>query len=246
MDRMAYVAMSGAKQAMQAQSVASHNVANVSTTGFRADLQRFSSAPVYGDVQASRVNAITEHEQADLSQGVLINTGGELDVAVRGEGWIAVQAPDGSEAMTRAGDLQLNELGQLMTGAGHPVLGDGGPVALPPGTGITIGADGSISLVPLGQNPINVAVVDRIKLVNPPRAEIEKGLDGLFRMSSGEAPAADAAVKLDAGVLEGSNVNAASALVDMIHYSRQFEMQIKLIGEARDNADASAAIMRMR
>ncbi|MEL7450086.1 MAG: flagellar basal-body rod protein FlgF [Pseudomonadota bacterium] len=246
MDRMAYIAMSGAKQAMQAQSLTSHNIANVSTVGFRADMQRFASEPVYGEVQASRVNAVTRQEQADFTLGSMMNTGGELDVAIQGEGWIAVQAPDGSEAMTRAGDLQLNEFGQLLTGAGHPVLGDGGPVALPPGSNITIGNDGSISLVPLGQTPNTVAVVDRIKLVNPPRADITKGLDGLFRTSTGTAPEADAGVTLSAGVLEGSNVNAASALVDMINFSRQFEMQVKLIGEARDNADASAAIMRVR
>lgn len=246
MDKMIYVAMSGAKQAMQAQTVVSHNIANVSTTGFRADLQRFSSEPVYGDVQASRVNAVTRPEQAEFSQGAMITTDGELDVAVRGEGWIAVQSADGGEAMTRAGDLQLNEFGQLLTGAGYPVLGDGGPVALPPGSNVTIGSDGSISLVPLGQNPDTVAVVDRIKLVNPPREELQKGLDGLFRTRSGAVPDADAAVRLDAGVLEGSNVNAAAALVDMIHYSRQFEMQVKLISEAKDNADASAAIMRVR
>ncbi len=246
MDRMAYVAMSGAKQAMQAQSVVSHNIANVSTTGFRADMQRFASEPVYGDVQASRVNAVTRKEQSDFSHGAMISTGGELDVAVRGDGWIAVQSPDGGEAMTRAGDLKLNEFGQLTTGGGHPVLGDGGPIALPPGSNITVGNDGSISLVPLGQNPDTVAVIDRIKLVNPAREDLQKGYDGLFRSKSGAALESDAKVQLDSGVLESSNVNAASALVDMINFSRQFEMQVKLIGEARDNADASAAIMRVR
>jgi flagellar basal-body rod protein FlgF len=126
MDRMIYLAMTGAKQTMQAQTANSHNLANASTTGFRADLNAFSSDPVEGPGYASRVNAVSQGEGTDFSTGTMQSTGRALDIAVQGEGWIAVQGPDGGEAYTRAGDLQLTANGNLVNGSGHPVMGDGG------------------------------------------------------------------------------------------------------------------------
>lgn len=246
MDRLGYIAMTGAKQSMQAQGVVSNNIANASTTGFRAELLGATSAPIYGDGYASRVNVISAGAGADFAAGSTRATGRELDVAIQRDGWIAVQAADGSEAYTRAGDLQLNSVGLMTTGSGLPVIGDGGPVAVPPHSKLTIGRDGTISIVPLGQGPSTLAVVDRIKLVNPGNEELKRGSDGLFRLRNGDEAPAEAGVTLMSGTLESSNVNAAGSLVDMIELSRLYEMQIKMISTAKEDADAAAQLMRMR
>ena len=246
MDRMLYVAMSGAKQIMLAQAVNNNNLANVSTTGFRADLDAFRSMPVFGPGYPSRVYTMTESPGTDMSSGALTTTGRELDIAVNGQGWITVQAPDGSEAYTRAGDLRVSVNGQLETGAGHPVMGNGGPISVPPFEKFEIGSDGTISILPIGQAPSALAVVDRIKLVNPLQRDMEKGVDGLMRVknSRGDVPA-DATVSLAGGVLESSNVNAVEAMVKMIELSRHYETQIKMMRVAQDNDVAATQMMRM-
>ncbi|MEM6639220.1 MAG: flagellar basal-body rod protein FlgF [Pseudomonadota bacterium] len=245
MDRLGYIAMTGATHTMRAQAVVSNNLANISTTGFRAELVAADSAPIYGDVHPSRVNVVTAGYGADFSAGAIMPTGRDLDVAINGEGFIGVQAPDGQEAYTRAGDFYIDTLGMLKTANGLPVMGDGGPVAVPPNSSLTIGADGTISVVPLGQPSNALAIVDRIRLVNPPTQELARGRDGLFRMKGGETAEADASVTLVTGSLETSNVNASAALVEMIELSRTYEMQIKTIETARDDADRAAQLMRL-
>lgn len=245
MDRVIYVAMTGAKHTMRANQANTNNLANINTTGFRADLTAFQSRPIEGAGYPSRINAVAETDGADFSQGSLITTGRDLDVAVKGEGWLAVQAADGSEAYTRAGDLTLNSSGMLLTKAGQPVLGNGGPITLPPYSKLEVGRDGTISILPVGQAPSTLAVVDRIKLVNPPRDQLNKGSDGLFRTTDGSAPPADASVTLASGSLETSNVNGVSALVNMIELSRHLEMQVKLIKQAQENDAATAQLMRL-
>lgn len=245
MDDRIWLAMTGAKQTEYAQTVNSNNLANVSTTGFRADLHAFSSAPIEGPGVDSRVNAVAETYGTDFARGSVVSTGRDLDIAIQGNGFIAVQAPDGSEAYTRAGDLRIESGGLLATGAGHLVIGDGGPVAVPPNASLTIGADGTISVQPLGQGPETLSVVDRIKLVDPDAAQLAKGEDGLLRLPEGEVAPASADVRLTAGALEGSNVNIARTLVNMIELSRQYEMQINVIKTAKEDADAAAQMMRM-
>lgn len=245
MDEMIFLAMTGAKQTEYAQAINSNNLANVSTTGFRADLHSFSSTPVDGPGVESRVNAVVDSYGTDFSQGPIANTGRDLDVAVRGEGFIAVQAPDGSEAYTRAGDLRVEAGGLLSTGAGHLVMGDGGPVAIPPNGSLLIGNDGTISIQPLGQGPETLSIVDRIKLVNPDTARLQKGEDGLLRLPDGESADADASVALTSGALEQSNVNVARTLVNMIELARQYEMQINVMKSSEENADAAASLMRL-
>lgn len=242
---MLYIAMSGAKQTMQAQAANANNLANVATTGFREDLQAFSSQALTGAGHPSRVYSVTGETGVNLAPGTQVHTGNELDVAVMGEGWIAVQGPDGAEAYTRAGDLRLTPNGMLVTGSGHPVLGDSGaPVSIPPAEKIEIAADGTISIRPLGQTPEALAVIDRIKLVNPDPEQMVKGGQGLMHARDGVAPP-DASVRLAAGVLEGSNVNAIDAMVNMISLSRQFEMQVKMMKAADENDRASAQLMQI-
>ncbi len=245
MDRMIYVAMSGAKETMLAQTTNSNNLANANTTGFRAELQQFRSMPLFGDGFPSRVYGMSEHPDTDFTPGPIVSTGRELDAAIKGEGWFAVQAKDGNEAYTRRGDLMLDANGLLTTGNGLPVMGDGGPVAIPPAEKIDIAADGTISIRPLGQAANELAVIDRIKMVNPPLPEMEKGTDGLFRQKNGEQAEADANIQLVTGALESSNVNIVNAMVDMIELSRRYEMEVKMMKTAEEVDDASASIMRM-
>jgi flagellar basal-body rod protein FlgF len=245
MDRMLYVAMSGAKQTMLAQSVNAHNLANTSTTGFRADLARMQSMPVYGPGYGTRVYGQSESNGTDMSSGGVISTGRELDIAIKGEGLIAIQAPDGGESYTRAGDLQLTATGQLLTGAGYPVIGNGGPIAIPPAEKIEIADDGTISIHPIGQETASLAVIDRIKLVKPEKTQLVKGDQGLLQTKDGTPAPADAGVKVASGTLETSNVNAIEAMVSMIELARKYEMQVKMMRTASENASATAKLMQL-
>ena len=245
MDRSLYIAMTGAAQALKAQATNSHNLANVSTTGFKASLDSFKSVPVEGEGHASRVYAVAAHAGNDVSPGPINPTGRELDFAVNGEGWIAVQSVDGNEAYTRAGDLRVSSAGILVTGAGHPVIGNSGPIAIPPAEKLEIGSDGTISIRPLGQTAQSLAVVDRIRLVNPPGSEMRRGGDSLFRHVSNEPQVPDAGVTIQAGALEGSNVSAVESLARMIELSRQFEMQVKVMRAAESNEEKATELMRL-
>ncbi|MBK6599813.1 MAG: flagellar basal-body rod protein FlgF [Proteobacteria bacterium] len=245
MDRMLYVAMSGAKETLRAQGVNNHNVANASTTGFRADLAAFQSRAVDGTGWASRVYATNTTTGWNHHSGALLSTGRDLDIAINGEGWLAVQSPDGSEAYTRAGDLGIGADGLLRTNTGQLVLGDSGPISVPPYTSLFVARDGSVSIVPQGQDATTTATVGRIKLVNPPREDLDRGADGLFRLRDGTAAPADAAVQVAQATLESSNVNAAESIVNMIELARRFEMQVKAIKTAEQNADSATRLMRM-
>jgi flagellar basal-body rod protein FlgF len=245
MDRMLYVAMSGASQMVRAQAVVANNLANASTTGFRADQLSLEALPVHGPGQPARVYTRARGEGFDADAGALTSTGRELDVAVTGTGYIAVRGPDGREAYTRAGNLQLSENGQLTTGEGWAVLGNGGPIAIPPTEKIEIGADGTIAVLPVGQDAATLSVLDRIKLVAPDQGQLSKTEQGLLRLSNGADATADAGVTLASGVLESSNVNAVEQMVAMIDYARQYEMQIKMMSTARENSNRAAELMRL-
>lgn len=245
MDRLLYIAMTGAKHALQAQAANNHNLANLSTTGFKADLVAFRSAYLHGPGAPSRAYGVLEGRGTDLAPGPIQATGNELDVAVDGPGWIAVQGPDGREAYTRAGDLRISSAGLLVNGAGHMVLGDGGPIAIPPAEKIEIAADGTISIVPTGEPASNPVTLDRIKLTNPPAEELAKADNGLLYLADGAAAPPDAAVRVVPGALEGSNVNAVDALVNMIGHAREFELQVKMMSLAEENDRAEAELLRL-
>lgn len=244
MDRFLYVSMSGAKETLRAQTVNNHNLANANTTGFRADLSAFQSQAVAGSGFPSRVYATNATTGWDQTQGALQATGRDLDVGINGPGWLAVQGPDGREAYTRAGDLRVDVNGVLMNGAGHPVMGDSGPISVPPNSSVMIGGDGTISIVPLGQSAETISQVGRIKLVNPAPEAITRGEDGLFRMADGTDAPADSNVRLASGVLETSNVNVADAMVNMIELSRHFDLQVKAMRTAEENAATAAQLLK--
>jgi flagellar basal-body rod protein FlgF len=241
---MLYVAMSGAKQAMEQQASVANNMANVSTPGFRAQINNFRAVPVVGEESPTRAFVAATTPGADFSHGPLTETGRELDVAVRGDGWFVVQAPGGGEAYTRVGNLQVGADGQVMTMGARPVVGDGGALVIPPGSTVTIASDGTIAARGAGDPAVGVSEVGRLKLVNPRTADLVRGDDGLFRMREGLPPAeADPAVTVAAGVVEGSNVNPVEAMVAMIANGRSFEMQMKSIQTADNNAQSANKLL---
>lgn len=236
MDRMIYVGMTGAKQAMEQQAAVANNMANVSTPGFRAQINNYRAVPVVGDEMATRAMVVATTPGADMRAGLLMQTGRPLDVAIRGDGWLTVQMPDGSEAYTRGGNLQVGADGQMMTMDSRPLLGDSGPLVVPPGSSLVVAEDGMVTALGAGDPAVGAAEVGRLKLVNPAVNALVRGDDGLFRMQAGAAaPQADPKVRLLSGTLEGSNVNAVEAMVDMIANARRFEMQMKTLQTAESN-----------
>jgi flagellar basal-body rod protein FlgF len=244
MDKLLYVAMSGAKETLRAQATNNHNLANVSTTGFKADLNAFQSRAVTGPGYASRVYAQDNSVGWDASAGSQQQTGNSLDLSVNGSGFIAVQDVTGNEAYTRAGDLHVDPNGQLLTATGLPVMGDDGPISVPPYNSISVGEDGSISIIPKGQTAQTNSIIGRIKLVNPAADQLTRGADGLFHSTSPDPVAADATTTVTPGTLESSNVNIASAMVNMIQLARQFDMQIKSLHNADENAQSATKLLQ--
>ena len=245
MDNLLYVAMTGAKNVMLAQSTNANNLANTSTFGFKADLDYFQSQPAYGPGHPTRVFAEDRRAGFNNESGSLIQTGRDLDVGIAGEGWIGVQADDGSVAYTRRGDLHIDAAGLMSNGEGRLVLGNGGPISIPPNESLIIGGDGTISIRPLGAGPDQLASIDRLLLVNPPREEMYKGTDGLYRLASGEEAEPDAFVNVASGSVEVSNVNTVSALVNMIEYGRSFESQVKFFQVAEEMDNSAARLMSL-
>ena len=248
MDKALYIGMSGAKQNMLAQRAHANNLANVNTTGFKKDFAQARSMPVFGEHHPTRAYAMTERPGTDLSPGALMETGRKLDVAVDGGGWLAVQNNLGEEVFTRSGSLQVDVNGLVRLASGELVLGNGGPVALPPFDNLQVGSDGTISIVPVGGPPDQLVEVDRLKLVNPPADALEKGLDGFIRRKPDQAldgpEPPDAAMRVATGFLESSNVNAVEEMISNLQLSRQYEMQVKVMTTANENSEATARLLQ--
>ena len=244
MNKSLYVAMTGAQELLNAQAVNNFNLANANTVGFKAELSAFQSQATLGSGYASRVYATANTNGWDSASGSMISTGRPLDVAVQGPGFIAVQGPNGQEAYTRNGDLHVEASGMLVTSTGQLVLGDSGPISVPPSASVRIGADGTVSVVPLGQSPDTLATVGRIKLVNPPASSLTRQPDELFVMANGGTAPADATVRLASGVLESSNVDVANPMVNMIDLARSFELQVKVMKADKGNSAASSQLLQ--
>jgi flagellar basal-body rod protein FlgF len=237
---MIYLSMSGAKATMQRQDVLSNNLANASTVGFRAELQAFRAVPVRGDGATTRAYALETTSGYDSASGPVTATGRNLDVAMTGNAWLAVQGLDGTEAYTRAGSLDVNAEGALVTSGGLTVLGDGGPITLPPNTQPSIAPDGTVSV---RQPNGSMTPMGKLKLVTPEQP-LTRGTDGLFRDPQGEL-AADPNARVQDGALEGSNVSPVQTMVSMISAARQFEAQMKMLQTAEGNEKAAAQLLSM-
>ena len=243
MDRLIYIAMTGAQQLLQQQAASANNLANAATTGYKAEMAAFRAAPVEGPGLPTRAYAVDTTIGADLTAGAIQPTGRDLDVAIEGDGFLTVQATDGNEAYTRSGSLALSPEGELRTRSGLAVLGDGGPIVVPQDSKVSIGRDGTVSIVTYGQSATNVTSVGKLKLVNPAGRDVIKGGDGLFRLRGGGSADADNGVTVTAGALETSNVNTVAAMVEMINLARQFEMQMKLLQNAESNAQRATGLL---
>ena len=239
MDRMIYLSMAGAKASMQRQDVLANNLANASNTVFRAEMQAFRAVPVLGDGASTRVFALESTVGYDSQSGSLQSTGRSLDVAMKGNGWLAVQSLDGTEAYTRAGAFELSTEGQLVTPGGLPVLGDGGPITLPPNATVEIAADGTITTAVGNAKPQQAG---KLKMVTP-EAPLLRGTDGLFRAADGGDLTADPGARLQSGALEGSNVSPVETMVAMIAAARQFEQQMKMMQSAEQKEQSATKLL---
>ncbi len=245
MDKLIYTAMTGASHVLQQQASVSENLANTSTPGFRATLNTFRAVPLVGEGLPTRTFVVDSTAGFDFTPAAFQPTGRALDVAVNGPGWIAVQAADGKEAYTRNGSFQISSSGVLQTRSGLNVIGESGPITIPQGTQLTFAKDGTISTVPEGNQATSVVVVGRLKLVNPPPAQLERGGDGLFRLMNGSVAPADAKTEVVPGNLEGSNVNTVEMMVNMISLARKFDMQMKMLTTADNDAKQASSIMNI-
>lgn len=249
MDRALYIAMSGAKQNVLGQAAEANNLANASTTGFRRDFEQARSMPVFGTYYPTRAFAMTERPASDFNPGTLVHTGRDLDLAIENQGWFAVQDANGQEAYTRRGDFNVDALGRMVNGEGYQMIGAGGPVVVPPYEKVEIAKDGTVSIQGPGEEPAVIADVAQIKLVNPDLQQMEKGEDGLFRLRDqqpDQIQPADLTVQIEPGHLEHSNVNPVTSLTQIMALHRQYEMQVKVMKTADENAQATAQIMEIQ
>jgi flagellar basal-body rod protein FlgF len=235
MSELLATVMAGARQVMKAQAINTNNLANASTDGFQAELVHISSLEDIDGLNST----------PDLARGMVRTTGNPLDISINGEGWIGVLAADGTEGYTRRGDLKVDVLGQVTNGAGQVILGEGGPIALPPFANVEIGNDGSISIQPAGEDASTRVVIDRIKLALPDQRQLVRGEDGLMRLRRGAIADADATVKVQNGSIEGSNVNAVGEMLKMMDLARQFEAQVQLMNSAKENSSSLSTILRV-
>ena len=243
MDKLIYIAMTGAKHTLGQQAAVSHNLANADSTGFREEMHRFRSVDVTNSPLPSRAFVVDASVATNFSEGPIKFTGRTYDVAIQGKGFFAVQGADGSEGYTRDGSFSLSPEGVLLTRSGRPVIGDGGPITIPPDNEIVIGKDGSISAIPATGDKNAVNVVGRLKLVNPNEAALERGEDGLFRLNGGGVAPLDEFVQVAGGYLEGSNVNVVDQMTQMISVQRQFEMQMQVLRRAESNDQTATKIL---
>jgi len=245
MDKLVYTALSGLRGHMSAQAAIANNIANASTIGYRADKVQFDSLQLMGPSLETRMPSTERVIDADRTAGAFVSTGRKLDVAMTGDGWLAVQGSDGEEAYTRRGDLQISESGLLTTGDGMPVMGNGGPITIPPNQGVSFAADGSVLIVPVGGTADNPTLVDRLKLVSPKGTDTVKGLDNLLHVKGGGTLPDDLNATIHTGMLEQSNVNLTQALVDMIENQRSYEVQARLLTTTKDMDEGGSSLLRL-
>jgi flagellar basal-body rod protein FlgF len=246
MDKLIYTAMTGAKHTLGRQAAVTHNLANATSAGYRAEEHKLRAVPVQSTALPTRAFVVDASVSTDFTPGPVQLTGRVFDVAVQGSGWIALAMPDGSEAYTRNGSFEVNVNGVLQTRSGIPVQGDGGAISIPPDNEVTIAKDGTISVVQSSGARSSASAIGRVKLVNPAENDLVRGADGLFRLRDGSAAPVDDTVAMASGYLEGSNVNVVEQMVTMISLARQFEMQMRMLGNAEQNDRAAAQLLANR
>ena len=245
MDRLIYASLAAMRGSMSRQTAIANNLANANTPGFRGEMANAQSVWLNSPSTLTHATVSEQVINADMTPGTINKTGRNLDVALEGDAMLTVQGDDGQEAYTRRGDLQVASSGLLTTGDGKPVMGSGGPITLPPADSISIAPDGKILIVPAGGDASQPQEVDKLRIVSPKGTAIAKQLDGLFGVKGGGTLPDDPDARLQSGALEGSNINASDALVQMIEASRQWDVQLKMIGDARENDRAASELMSL-
>lgn len=245
MDTALFVGMSGAKDSMHSLQIITNNLANANTIGFRADYETLKANPINQNKMQTRVYSTPDKSYSDFKPGPIIDTGGDLDIAINGPGFIAVQTKEGQEAYTRAGNLQLTKDGLVVTSKGDLVLGSKGVITVPPAIKMGIGERGMVFARLRGQSEEQLTELGNIKLVDIPTNLLHKGEDGLFYLAEGETATASDSVKVISGALEGSNVDPVRALTELIDTSRQFEMHTKLMHSIQENSTKSNQLLNV-
>ncbi len=245
MDRLIWTAVSGMSASMAQQRMTANNMANAQTIGFRAEIMQFTPVTVKGSQVETRTLTEGEVRSARMEAGSLIETGRPLDIALSGEALLGVQAEDGGEAYTRRGDLALLPSGLLVNGEGRPVLGEGGPISVPPGSELSIAPDGAVLVRDAATPDAPLTQLDKLKLASPAGSKIAKGLDGLFKVQGGGVLPTDPEARLTSGSLEQSNVRTSEVLVQMIEAQRLYDMRTKLVATAKEVDEGGTALMRL-
>ncbi|MDX1795495.1 MAG: flagellar basal body rod protein FlgF [Hydrogenovibrio sp.] len=244
MNRMLYIAMSGAKEVALSQANNANNLANANTDGFKQDFNQFRAQHVEGPGWNSRAYSLDERPATDFTAGPVKVTGRKLDVMTKENGYMAIQAPDGSEALVRSASMQITPEGDLVDVKGNPILSEGGsPINIPPAKAVEIGSDGTISFLPADSKTNLMVTLDQLRLVEPDVKNLEKGVDGFIRNKGGALD--QASIKVQSGALEGSNVNTIQALTNMIELSRKYEMQIKMMSTSKAHAQKSDSLLNL-
>jgi flagellar basal-body rod protein FlgF len=244
MDTILYKASLGANASLDKQALSANNLANANTSGFRADLYQATSVYMLGPNGESEPYPLTLQNGVDGEDGALMVTNNPLDVAVQGQGWLVVESSEGKEAYTRDGALQIDANGMLTTAKGFPVVGNGGPILLPPAKEVHIGSDGTVSIIPMGSRSNELAALDRLKLVKLDSKQVIKSQNGLFLSNSSAPIEPDGSIQVKSGMIENSNVNVVEEMVNMIENSRQFEYQTRLMNQDDKNAERLAQLLQ--
>ena len=245
MDRMIWTAVSGMNASMARERMIASNMANAQTPGFRAEVMAATPTTLEGPSLEVRALTGAAVYGAAMDPGALVETGRALDVALTGDGLLSVQAADGTEAYTRRGDLSLSPAGVLTNGDGALVIGENGPISVPPGSNVSIGPDGAVLVRSASDPNAPPQQVERLKLAGWHGSRIAKGLDGLFRVQGDGVLPQDAEARLVSGALEQSNVQTSQVLVQMVEAQRLFDMRTKLVATAKELDEQGASLMRL-
>ncbi|WP_404482514.1 flagellar basal body rod protein FlgF [Novosphingobium sp. BL-52-GroH] len=245
MDRLIYTAVSGMNASLNRERVIASNMANAQTVGFKAEILQATPMTLEGPQLETRTLSSTEVTGASMKAGGLNRTNQPLDIAMQGDAMLAVQAMDGQESYTRRGDLSITLTGVLQNGDGLPVVGQSGPVTIPPGSKVSIAPDGGVLVQDPETPDAAPQVLDKLKLVSTAGTRIAKDIAGQFRVPNGGILPVDENAQVIPGALEQSNVNPSEVLVEMVAAQRLFDMRTKLVQTAGQLDEAGARLMRI-
>ena len=251
MDKGIYTAVGSINAQRLQETNAIHELANVSTVGFKKAYQiALQSYRVDGDGFKTRFLAANAPSGVvNLAPGSRIATGNALDIFMNDKTLLGVQNEDAQVAFTRRGDIRVNQNGELALVTGQLVLDDGGAAIVPPADQIlSISDEGVVYAVDPEQEVAEPQEVARLMLRDASGVSMEKMKDGLFKvlgLPAGDFETGPNPVSISSGQLEGSAANAMETMVKMMNGVRSFEMKMKLVKELGDLGDSNNTLMRL-